>query len=76
VLTQLCSRCHDGRSNPALRRSAFNVKNLDGMARETKDKAIFRLQEPATSPLRMPPWRAADSLPPAELAAAIEELRK
>ncbi|WP_437975712.1 cytochrome c [Sorangium sp. So ce295] len=76
VLTQLCSRCHDGRGNPALNRARFNVKNLDGMSRETKDKAIFRLQEPATSPLRMPPWRAADELPPAELAAAIEELSK
>lgn len=76
VLTQLCSRCHDGRGNPALNRAKFNVKNLDGMSRETKDKAIFRLQEPATSPLRMPPWRAADALPPAELAAAIEELAK
>ncbi|AUX30916.1 MULTISPECIES: cytochrome c [Sorangium] len=76
VLTQLCSRCHDGRVNPALSRANFNVKNLDGMSRETKDAAILRLQEPATSPLRMPPWRAADDLPPAELAAAIEELRK
>ncbi|WP_437561747.1 c-type cytochrome [Sorangium sp. So ce542] len=76
VLTQLCSRCHDGRVNPALSRARFNVKDLDGMSRETKDAAILRLQEPATSPLRMPPWRAADALPPAELAAAIEELRK
>ncbi|WP_437291822.1 c-type cytochrome [Sorangium sp. So ce406] len=76
VLTQLCSRCHDGRGNPALSRAAFNVKNLDGMSREMKDRAIHRLQEPATSPLRMPPWRAADALPPAELAAAIEELSK
>ncbi|WP_433937245.1 c-type cytochrome [Sorangium cellulosum] len=76
VLTQLCSRCHDGRGNPGLSRAAFNVKNLDGMPRDVKDRAIARLQEPATSPLRMPPWRAADALPPAELAAAIEELNK
>ncbi|XXT24192.1 hypothetical protein WME94_21870 [Sorangium sp. So ce429] len=76
VLTQLCSRCHDGRGDPALSRATFNVKNLDGMPREVKDRAIVRLQEPATSPLRMPPWRAADALPPAELAAAIEELNK
>ncbi|WP_437817745.1 c-type cytochrome [Sorangium sp. So ce1078] len=76
VLTQLCSRCHDGRVNPALSRANFNVKNLDGMSRGMKDAAILRLQEPATSPLRMPPWRAADPLSPAELAAAIEELRK
>jgi hypothetical protein len=75
VLNQVCSRCHDGRENPQLTRAAFNVKNLAAMSREEKDLAIARLQEPETSVTRMPPWRAA-TLPPAELAAAIEELRK
>jgi hypothetical protein len=75
VLLQVCSRCHDGRENPDLSRAAFNVKKLAEMSRDEKDLAISRLQEPETSLTRMPPWRAA-TLPPAELAAAIEELRK
>ena len=75
VLTQACSRCHDGRGNPELNKSAFNVKALSEMSREEKDLAISRLQEPESSPLRMPPWRAA-TLPAAELQSAIEELGK
>jgi hypothetical protein len=75
VLTQVCSRCHDGRENPGITRAAFNVKNLDGMSRDEKNTAIERLQQPESSALRMPPWRAA-TLPPAELAAAIQELQK
>lgn len=75
VLLQVCSRCHDGRGDPSLSRSAFDVKALDAMPRAEKDTAIARLELPETSVLRMPPWRAA-SLPPAELAAAIAELRK
>jgi hypothetical protein len=75
VLTQVCTHCHDGRANPAITRSHFNVKNLDVMSRAAKDIAIQRLQEPESSTLRMPPRRAA-TLPAAELAAAIEELRK
>lgn len=75
VLSQVCSRCHDGRENPNLSRAAFNVKNLAGMSRDQKDLAIKRMQEPETSIAKMPPWRAA-VLPPAALAAAIEELGK
>jgi hypothetical protein len=75
VLTQVCSRCHDGRGNPELTKNAFNVKALAEMSREEKDNAIARLQEPVGSLLRMPPWRAA-SLPPAELQSAINELSK
>jgi hypothetical protein len=75
VLTQLCARCHDGRSNPNVSRSSFNVKALGEMSREQKDLAISRMQEPDGSPGKMPPWRAA-TLPPAALAAAIAELQK
>lgn len=75
VLTQVCSRCHDGRANPQLSRSLFNVKDLANMSRDEKDIAIQRLQEPESSVLRMPPWRAG-TLPPKELAAAIFELSK
>src|SRR6185503_16367702 len=31
VLLQMCSRCHDGRADPALNRSNFNVLKLDEM---------------------------------------------
>jgi len=75
VLTQACARCHDGRANPQLSKSAFNVKALAEMSRDQKDLAISRLQEPETSNLRMPPWRTGN-LPPAELASAIQELSK
>jgi hypothetical protein len=75
VLTQVCSRCHDGRSNPALSKSAFNVKKLEQMSREEKDLAISRLTEPAGSLSRMPPWRAA-TLPENELESALTELAK
>jgi hypothetical protein len=75
VLTQVCSRCHDGRESQSISRSLFNVKQLATMSRAEKDLAIQRLQEPEGSVLRMPPWRAA-TLPPAELAAAIVELSK
>lgn len=75
VLTQVCSRCHDGRSNPAVSRSSFNVKKLAEMSREEKDLAITRLQEPAGSSSVMPPWRAG-RLSPEALAAAIAELSK
>jgi hypothetical protein len=75
VLTQVCSRCHDGRGNPDLNKHAFNVKALADMSREEKDLAISRLLEPEGSLLRMPPWRAA-TLPPADLQSAIDELSK
>jgi hypothetical protein len=75
VLTQLCSRCHDGRANPELTRSSFNVKKLSEMTREEKDLAIARMQEPDGSLTKMPPWRAA-KVPPAALSAAIAELQK
>ncbi|HKY35070.1 MAG TPA: hypothetical protein VJN18_03955 [Polyangiaceae bacterium] len=75
VLTQVCSRCHDGRGNPSLNKNAFNVKLLAQMSREEKDSVISRLKEPEGSLLRMPPWRAA-TLPPAALQSAIDELSK
>ena len=75
VLTQVCSRCHDGRGNPELTKHAFNVKALSEMSREEKDMAISRLQEPDGSWLKMPPWRAG-ILPAAEQQNAIDELSK
>jgi mono/diheme cytochrome c family protein len=73
VLLQMCSRCHDGRSNPALDRSRFNVKKLDQMSREEKDRAIVRLGEGRDT--RMPPWRVG-TLTPESIQAATAELRK
>lgn len=75
VLVQMCSRCHDGRGNPAISRSAFDVTRLDSLSLAQKATAIQRLQEPPTSTLRMPPWRAGE-LSPAELAAALSELSR
>jgi hypothetical protein len=75
VLSQICSRCHDGRASTAFTRSNFDVKRLAEMTREEKMVAIARLQEPPDSVLHMPPWRAA-TLPPAAAQAAIDELNK
>jgi len=75
VLVQMCSRCHDGRADPALGRARFNVQKLEQMSREEKDLAVVRMQLPASSKLKMPPWRAA-RLPDDANQAAITELRK
>jgi len=75
VLLQMCSRCHDGRGNPEINRAKFDVRKLDQMTRAQKDVAIARLQEPATSPGKMPPWRAA-RMTDAATQAAIAELIK
>jgi MYXO-CTERM domain-containing protein len=73
VLLQMCSRCHDGRGNPALLKNRFNVRQLEAMSRTQKDAAIDRMQ--ATDGTRMPPWRAG-SLTPDALQLAIAELSK
>jgi MYXO-CTERM domain-containing protein len=73
VLLQMCSRCHDGRGNPALLKNRFNVRQLEAMSRTQKDTAIDRMQ--ATDSTRMPPWRAG-SLTPEALQLAIAELSK
>ena len=75
ILLQMCSRCHDGRANPALNRSKFNVKKLDQMSRGEKDVAIMRLSERDTSALKMPPWRGA-RMTDAAIQAAKAELSK
>jgi hypothetical protein len=48
---------------------------LDQMSRAEKDAAIARLMEPAASPAKMPPWRAA-RMTEAATQAAIAELTK
>jgi mono/diheme cytochrome c family protein len=73
VLLQMCSRCHDGRGNPALAKNQFDVRKLDQMPRALKDLAIARMSE--TGELRMPPWRSG-TLTPESIQAATEELRK
>lgn len=73
VLLQMCSRCHDGRSNPELTRSRFNVRKLDQMSRSEKDLAITRMKE--TGDLKMPPWRVG-RLTSESLQAATAELQK
>lgn len=74
VLNVACGRCHNGGADPALVRSAFNVKALDEMSREVKDWAIERLQAGSDSPAVMPPARFGP-LPPEAIAKAVEVLR-
>lgn len=73
VLLQMCSRCHDGRGNPALSKNLFNVLKLADMPRATKDLAIARIS--ATGTARMPPWRSG-TLTTESIQAAIVELKK
>lgn len=73
VLLQMCSRCHDGRGNPALSKNHFNVLQLVDTTRELKDVAIARISE--TGAARMPPPRAG-TLTPESIQAAIVELQK
>jgi cytochrome c553 len=73
VLLQMCSRCHDGRGNPALSKNHFNVLKLAEMSRSLKDLAIARISD--TGPARMPPVRAG-ALTPESIQAAIGELQK
>jgi mono/diheme cytochrome c family protein len=73
VLLEMCARCHDGRANPQLNKSRFNVLALDTLPRAEKDLAIARLGDSGQA--RMPPWRAG-SLRPDSIAAATLELQK
>lgn len=75
ILLQMCSRCHDGRANPAVSRSRFNVHDLGTISNEQKLAIIQRLQEPASSIKLMPPWRAGE-LPAGALEAVLGELAK
>jgi hypothetical protein len=75
ILLQMCSRCHDGRGNPNINRTKFDVRKLDQMSRTEKDVAIARLKEPLGSPGRMPPWRTG-RMTDAATQAAITELGK
>jgi hypothetical protein len=74
VLLQMCSRCHDGRGNPALAKNLFDVRRLEEMPRALKDLAIERISA-SDEAVRMPPWRAG-SLTPEAVQAATLELQK
>ena len=75
VLVQMCSRCHDGRADPDIGRSHFNVLALDKMSSNEKQIAASRLQEPDGSVKKMPPWRSGQ-LTPEAMQAALTELAK
>jgi Cytochrome C oxidase, cbb3-type, subunit III len=75
VLVQMCARCHDGRADPEIGRSNFNVLALDMMSAEEKAIATARIQEPEGSVKRMPPWRSGQ-LTPEATTAALAELAK
>ena len=46
----MCARCHDGRANPQLGKSRFNVLALDTLSRAEKDLAIARLGDSGRNP--------------------------
>jgi len=75
VLLQMCSRCHDGRADPEIGRSNFNVLQLDKMSTDEKQIAASRLQEPDDSVKKMPPLRSGH-LTPEAVQAALTELAK
>lgn len=75
VLVQMCARCHDGRADPGIGRSKFNVLELDAMSADAKAAAAQRIQEPEGSAKKMPPWRSG-SLTPEAITAALAELAK
>ena len=75
VLVQMCARCHDGRADPAIGRSHFNVLKLDEMSADEKAIAVERIQEPQGSVKHMPPWRSG-VLTPEAITAAVAELAK
>lgn len=75
VLVQMCARCHDGRADPEIGRSKFNVLKLDEMSAEAKALAVARIQEPVDSVKHMPPSRSG-TLTPEAITAAIAELTK
>lgn len=74
VLLQMCSRCHDGRADPNLSRSRFNVLKLAEMSADEKTLAVQRVQEPAGSMKRMPPRRSG-TLTPEAITAVIAALK-
>jgi hypothetical protein len=73
VLLQMCARCHDGRSDPQLTKSRFNVLKLGEMSRAERDLAIARIS--GGDPKPMPPWRVG-SLTAEGRQAAVTELQK
>jgi hypothetical protein len=73
VMLQMCSRCHDGRGNPALSKNRFNVLELDVMSDDVKNRVIERINAPEAT--RMPPWRVG-SLTPEAIQAITAELQK
>jgi mono/diheme cytochrome c family protein len=75
VLVQMCARCHDGRADPSIGRSNFNVLKLDEMSADVKAAAAERIREPDGSAKKMPPWRSG-SLTPEAVTAALAELAK
>lgn len=56
VLLEACSMCHNERLDQSLSRARFRA-DLQGLSRSEKDRAIERLQLPATDLQAMPPAR-------------------
>lgn len=74
VLLEACSMCHNARLDQSLTRARFRA-DLVGLDRAEKDRAIERLQLPASDVHAMPPVRLR-SLSPEARRRAIEALRR
>jgi hypothetical protein len=74
VLIEACSMCHNSRLDQSLSRARFRA-DLNGLTREEKERAIFRLQLPERDARHMPPARLRFLTPEAR-ARAIEVLKR
>jgi len=75
VLQHMCGFCHNGRLDPTISRSRFDVERLAQLPRDEKDAAIARLRLPAADRHAMPPARFHE-LSAFERQLAIDELMK
>jgi len=75
LLSQSCAGCHNGRVDPSLTRSRFNVDALGSLPRAEKDLAIARVMMAAQDVRHMPPV-ATKSLTAAQVATLVAELSK
>ncbi len=55
LLVQMCAQCHNGRSEPSLSKSNFDVFRLDDMTDAERDVILDRLRRPSKDRYRMPP---------------------
>jgi hypothetical protein len=76
LLVMACSQCHDATATAGtVRKSRFQIEQLDALSSEQKSAIAKRLQLPAHDPLRMPPVRFRD-LSDEEVDKVLQYLKK